>query len=380
MKEKSDIKRACYYIERAHESFSLAFNSGSKVKSIEWINDIEKRSISSSQDFYKFAVENLDFDTKVFQLNKLKNFSFNQVNAYLNFYLCETFYHRSLELMEDKLNLSSQMIKECSYFYEESLKCLNKNNKSHKISEFNLDLEELYNDFMLQDKILDGLRQKRLADLLYDKAINQAENLDLELIWDSIDLYREAIRKTANKDLEIEAEILCKIGTIYEFVLRLMEKSKECYMACFNLAESLKPKMFTNKSWYIKCRSAIERFQKKVLKEEEIAREEEKKKVLHKIKDDLHKIKVKEDSLNCSDFIKFVYTDYPPQEKRKNYENIQKNLKDLNVKKAYQLALCDYHPDKNINDERKEMKFIYEEISKYLGHRYQNIKEADSSV
>ena len=382
MEERTDIKLACYYMERAHESFSLAISSGTRVKSIEWIHDIEDRSINSAQDFYAFAKEDLDFESKVFQLNNLKKFSFNKVNAHLNYFICEIFYHRSLDLMEKNLNLSCQTIKECSYFYEESLKCLNESKKGRNcsMSDNCLDIEELdelYNDFMLQDVILDGLKQKRLADILYHKAINETEDLDLELIWDSIDLYREAIRKAVNKDLEIEAEILSKIGTIYENVFKINEKSKEYYMACFSLAESLKPKIFTNKSWYIKCRSAIERFQNKVVKEEEEAKEAEKQKILHKIKDDLEKIKAKARSLSNFDFIQFVYADYPPPEKSKNYENIQKHLKDSNDKKAFQLAMCDYHPDKNMNDQRKEMKFIYEDIAKYLGNKYQSMKGVD---
>jgi hypothetical protein len=126
------------------------------------------------------------------------------------------------------------------------------------------DLKELEDSKLIQQCIIDGMKHRNLADLLLDRLINYEEILNMDQVWDCIDLYRESILKTKDKDLELEAEILSKLGLVYAQVLKMTDRAKTCYYACFRLTESMKPKLFTSHSWYIRCCNAIKSYQKNV--------------------------------------------------------------------------------------------------------------------
>jgi len=72
-----------------------------------------------------------------------------------------------------------------------------------------------------------------------------------------------------DKDIELEAEIMSKLGLIYTVILKMKDKAKTCYYECFRLAESMKPKLFTHESWFIRASNAIKSYQKEVTDEEE---------------------------------------------------------------------------------------------------------------
>jgi len=62
---------------------------------------------------------------------------------------------------------------------------------------------------------------------------------------------------------------MSKLGLIYTVILKMKDKAKTCYYECFRLAESMKPKLFTHKSWFIRASNAIKSYQKEVTDEEE---------------------------------------------------------------------------------------------------------------
>lgn len=106
----------------------------------------------------------------------------------------------------------------------------------------------------------------------------------MEAIWDCIDLYHEVICKSRDNFVELEAEVLSLLGTIYGKILKMKGRAKKYYASCYQLTEALKPKLFTKYKWYKECMSAIEAAQKEVVREEEKKEEAEKKKVVTKIR------------------------------------------------------------------------------------------------
>jgi hypothetical protein len=91
------------------------------------------------------------------------------------------------------------------------------------------------------------------------------------------------IVKSKDTFIELEAEMLSLLGTIYGRILKLDNRARKYYKACFTLTEALKPKLFTKCKWYKDCMRAIEASQEKVVKDEEKKLEAEKKKVRIKI-------------------------------------------------------------------------------------------------
>jgi hypothetical protein len=156
------------------------------------------------------------------------------------------------KLEEDEFNMSSQYINECSFYYEECSRIL-RNLEPDSYDEDYIDresLETFNEEFRQQMLITDAKKVKHDADLLLDLFINYEERLDIEKVWDTIDMYRVAIMKTKDKDLELEAEILSIIGLIYDKVLKIESKSRAYYYDCFNLCESSHPKTFNTREWF----------------------------------------------------------------------------------------------------------------------------------
>jgi hypothetical protein len=231
---------------------------------------------------------------------------------------------------------------------------------------------------VIQECVSEACQQKNIADKVYDRAINESEQIDLESLWDAVDLYKSAILKSRGKDIEIEAECLSKIGTIFESVFKMKQQAKACFYKCLELAESMKPKTFTHCSWYIKCVNATKRFQKEVVDEEEKDKESKRQKVIDKIKKDIDDLNKKFEKPKM-EFLKFVYEKYPPKKKENTLDpTLMSSDNHDSQKKAFKIALTHYHTDKNSEKEYGlEWFFICEEISKLLGRIYETFKSKD---
>ena len=57
------------------------------------------------------------------------------------------------------------------------------------------------------------------GDDLLKKTTEEMENLNLDMVWDVLDWYQTAIVLTRGNDVELEAEITCRIGYVYSKVL-----------------------------------------------------------------------------------------------------------------------------------------------------------------
>ena len=57
-----------------------------------------------------------------------------------------------------------------------------------------------------------------LGDQIFKDMIEKTETLNMDIVWDTMDWYHIAIMLTRGKDLEIEAELLCKVGNLYDKV------------------------------------------------------------------------------------------------------------------------------------------------------------------
>lgn len=178
-----------------------------------------------------------------------------------------------------------------------------------------------------------------------------------------------------DKDIELEAEILSKLGLIYTDILVLKNKAKTYYYESFRLAEAMKPKMFTNESWFKRCSSQIKKYQKEVIDEEEKRKEAERKKVINEIQGDLDKIESEAKKGDRVEFIKFVYAKYPAKKQDAKAPTVSKADSNDTIKKALKQALIHYHPDKNGGEEFGfAWHFIAVDISKNLGSLYEGLK------
>ena len=342
-------------------------------KPTEWFDQIKQSSIEAIDIYIHCFLFGENISVQLSSLSKLtrQDNVFKHIKARGNYRLCNLYYQMSIKFLdENEIDESFRSINESRYFCEECYR-FSKVLGAKNFDIESVDLEQLKINTDLQICVVDGLKAKREADLIYDKCINYCESINIELAWDAIDMYRIAIRATKNKDIELEAEITSIIGVIYEKVLCIKERAKEYYHISLELAESMKPKLFTDKAWYKRTINAISRYQKEVVDEEEKMKEDEKQKVIEKIQNDLIKIKEKSDGCRKS-FLVFIYENYPPKDPA---HKLVKEKLDENLKLLFKASLIHYHPDKNIGEKYgMEWYFIADEISKHCGRIYNMLK------
>ncbi|XP_065669879.1 uncharacterized protein LOC124817936 isoform X2 [Hydra vulgaris] len=368
-----------FYMQVCQSSLFLSLEN-SINKPNEWKHHIIQKSIEAIELYINSFLFEKEYSLQISSLSELIQHDkiLKIVKVYITYRLSNLHHQLSIKYLDEKeINESFKSINDCNYFYEECFKYNKQVNAENIDAEFNFwnDLDQLKTSIDLQICILDGLKAKHEADLTYDKCINESESVDIELAWNAIDMYRVAIKATATKDIELEAEITSIIGVIYEKILLIKERAKQCYMHALDLAESMKPKLFTAEAWYIRAVNAINKFQQEVVDEEEKVKEAEKEKVISKIKEDLNKIR-ENASISYKHFLIFIYENYPPKDSaHKLDKNEMEKKNDLCLKEEYKKSLIHYHPDKNKGEiYGMEWFFIVDEISKQLGRIYNIMK------
>jgi hypothetical protein len=213
----------------------------------------------------------------------------------------------------------------------------------------------------------------------FSEAIEEDESIDMEKIYDSLDIYRVGLAKIVidKIDVELEAIFLSKLGYIFYKINRRNEKAKEYLNNAVNLGLSLYPRNISLERWYIKASTTLEEIIKTLQKDEDETIRKSKQKYLDEIKDDLIKLddeleKVKKDNNNLADFLKYVIKKHSPI-KNKFELDVDEEIKNTNPRKILLKIIKFYHPDKNGLEEMKD-KIIIEEISKRLNDIYSIFK------
>ena len=236
-------------------------------------------------------------------------------------------------------------------------------------------LDELNEEVTVQEYIAEAHQQKYIADQMYDEAINSDECVDIELIWNAVDDYKAAIIKSHDRDLEVEAECISKMATIFEKILFLKDLARRYHYKCLELAESMKPKTFYHRTWFIKSKRAVERYQRETVEEEDRVKNEKREKVADKIKPMIQEINEKFRSLTHRKFLEFIYEKFPP---KKIEQKLDQTLLENSLKKCYRNAASHYHTDKNSEElYGLEWYFICEETCKLINNRYETFKGLD---
>ena len=119
------------------------------------------------------------------------------------------------------------------------------------------------------------------ANEKHEEIMKNLETLDIDLVYYVYDLYHHALSQVRDKDVEVESEILSRMGTYQLKVLRMpnsRNKAKEYFKKCLELALSLHPKNVTTEKWYKEAEDNLRDLQQDVLKSEHQKNSEEKKK------------------------------------------------------------------------------------------------------
>ena len=240
---------------------------------------------------------------------------FEEIPELYNILLLKTmryYFNKGIKKYETKKYVEAKnLLKEVDSFGNYFRHILNKIDPNTK-NEYDDIIES--NNFHLQRLITNQLIEQ--GDELYEKGVFYSENIDMDLIYSSLDKYREALGiiqgKTNKTDIEFEAICLSKIVKILYKILK-NKNNDEIYqmaMQSVNLALSLMPKNVNNEKWYIEVSDIVQEI-RNIKESIEEKNEQEELDELKKQKPEIFEeieIQFKKGKL---DFVKFCLEKYP---------------------------------------------------------------------
>lgn len=218
------------------------------------------------------------------------------------------------------------------------------------------------------------------ANKLFSEAIEEDESINMEIIYDSLDVYRIALQQTnflntKNKpDVELEAILCSKLGYIFFKIFKNYSKAKSFLNQAVSLGLSLYPKNISSERWYIKATTALQDIRLILQENEDSEISKKKEKYLEELKDVLKKIddeceKVRKDKKeHFAKFLKFLIINHSPTKKTFDF-NVEEEIKKSSEKKILLKLIKFYHPDSNGLEEMKA-RVLIEEIAKRLNDIY----------
>lgn len=97
-----------------------------------------------------------------------------------------------------------------------------------------------------------------LADDILHSLLMDEENLSMDMVWKVVDLYKEAIILTREKDVEMEAIALSRLGNVNDKILKDKLKAKAYFRRSIQLALSLHPRIFDAEGRFLSCYETVE--------------------------------------------------------------------------------------------------------------------------
>jgi hypothetical protein len=264
------------------------------------------------------------------------------------------------------------------------------------------EVEELRHSIWLHQCMHESSNARRAGVRMLEAHLNNDEHLNMDIIWDIIDKFRQAILLAKEHDIEgkvIVPQILKPIcysiatlhsvqklsifsilgeayachytAKVYQNVLKMTELAYTYHLRCVTLAQTLVPRNLTSLDWYMISSSFVQEHRAKKAREEEVNDEEKKNKYRIELASDLKMLdkKVKE---GVQYFIEHIYTEHPPRKEGAKMGSIESDQLSKTVKKA----IIHYHPDAQSSFNDEKWTFLCSEITKKLNVMHALFKAA----
>jgi hypothetical protein len=249
---------------------------------------------------------------------------------------------------------------------------------------------ELAERVLLQQCVYESCQARAVAKRMVEEAVMENETLAIDLVWQGIDLYKEAEKLSREKDIESEAISKCSIAAIYRDVLKLKGAAKRYFSEAFALCQALWPKAFHTESWYQDMVQTIQQYQNEAVAEDSHAKDAERAPYLEKLSGTLTGIRAAFDNTKGGSItkgVRYLYENHPPKPAKGS--NTTPSTKrecpemgsDVSLKRVLMLVISHYHPDRHhlsANETQceadKEWAVLTEQITMMLTNHYERFK------
>ncbi|ESO96147.1 hypothetical protein LOTGIDRAFT_231852 [Lottia gigantea] len=363
-KEKANL--IDFYFKQALEKFSEAWEYG-RGKSNEWLMGIQTLSLECFINMEDRMADD-KVEDKVRQLESLTLLVLgkeNKASAFSTITLL-VFELALTNLAAKNFKVALSHLKDCYYPVSEGLRYSDSEEMKRT---FELHQEDIY----IQTCVAESMQALDIGDNMFQAAMTEEEVLNMDMIYDVLDWYRQAITLTRDKDVLLEAIAHCRLGKIYQKVLKLDDRARVYYAKCIELANTLIPRTIHQEEWYCLATEALSHYQQEDLRKEEEAKKGQREEILKEKKEELDELKKNFKDMGKVEFLIFIYKKYPPKNKKHVLGKVSDQPESPEIKKLYQKAVIHFHPDK-VPSEDKVWKFMSEEIVKLLTSHYEYFK------
>ena len=153
------------------------------------------------------------------------------------------------------------------------------------------DIQKFEEDNTFLQFSCESVRIRFQADDLFNTYVNESEEINFEMMWEILDMYKDAALKTREKDIENEALAISRQGRIFDKIFKIRPKAHSYYRAAFDLAQCLFPRDLNQVSWFLECKEALNRFQREIVREEQEKADKEKAPILKKLAPEIEELK-----------------------------------------------------------------------------------------
>ncbi|PVD22212.1 hypothetical protein C0Q70_18018 [Pomacea canaliculata] len=366
-----DEKIVLYHFKEALKYFKDAEKSGRDRES-QWLAALTVSALECWSDVKRRLDDHENDEYKVWELQPLLGLLFHGATlAKEQLGIAQIYFTWALTaLIKRDFRKALGLLGECSLPLNEAMRL------GRADRDLTRECQVLEAEIFDQKCVAESIQARVNGDAILKMITTGTENLDINMVWEVVDWYRNAALLTRERDLELEAMALSALGLVYAKVLHLKSYAKTCLMKTIELVNSMAPRNCLNEEWYLFAYITMQQYQQEQVQADELKKQQERDSIMKEIKDDLDKLTEKFAMSSQSDFLKYIYATHPPKNpNHKLDENAAFEDKEV-LKKLYLKAVVHYHPDKV--DEEKDgakWKVLCEEITKLLSQQYQKYKD-----
>eukprot|EP00898_Chlorokybus_atmophyticus_P004969 jgi/Chlat1/5473/Chrsp36S05454 len=229
-------------------------------------------------------------------------------------------------------------------------------------------VEEQRGDIYLLRCTAESMRARQQADIMVEAALNGEDDLNVDMLWQAIDKYKEASLLTREHDVENEAIALSRLGRVFMKVLKLEERGNKYCVQAIQLAHAQQPRNLCDQAWLVECTELTKEYRQRKLAHEAEEQAKQRAPILEELQAVLDVIRAKSQESGVA-LLRHIYQVHSP----KNTNQKIGSLEPESMKKTMQSAIIHYHPDKNLAF-GKQWEVLCEEITKELTGKYEYLK------
>lgn len=377
--QRESYQTILHYQHEAIKGLCAAYNRSEDCKPLQWRNEVLETLSLCLQEVID-SCDAFHTDIKIYQMERLVMITtVERATADLQLRLARLyFYDGATKLQNGDYKTCLSRMRDCYRPIEEVKRLAHIT--GDELEDLLRESETLERDVLYHTCFASSMQARLQGDRLLTVALEDEEELDMTLVFEVIDWYKQAVLLAREIEIEQEAIAESRLGVVYDKVLKLTHRAKDYFNHTMQLVESMKPRVFTSCDWYKECVTTLQRYQEEVRQRDEEEERKVRAKYLEELKEELEDIK--KNNTSAVALIKHVYTSYPPKSsswekpadnEMTKWDSLERGTKDY--KKLLVKALAVFHPDK-VDDKEHGMKWkvLSEEITKMITNYYESTK------